>query len=88
MKWKSDKNYYSFIVEQGDIVDYSVFMRPFGEYHKLNAIDYETREKIAQYMRNNNLKLSEGEQYFDRLDYTYEELINHYFRFEKIKVKK
>ncbi len=82
IEWKSDKNYYSFIVEADDIVDANVFRSPSEEYSKLTVIDPDTRERIAQYMEENNLKLKPGEQCFDRLDYTYNELIYNYFVFE------
>lgn len=73
-----------FVVLPGQVVDYQSFIMPNGETEQLEEIDENTRRKIADYMRSNNLKLKEGHHYFNRIDGTYDEYINQDFKFEKI----
>ena len=73
------------VVEENDIVDCNMMMSPLDKYSQLLQISDEMRNKVSEYMRQNNLKLKSGKQEFIRNNPTFEELVNDGFIFEKIK---
>jgi hypothetical protein len=54
------KTHFDFFVKEGQIVDYKDFINPHDETSALDQIDKGIRLQIANYMRENNLKLKEG----------------------------
>ena len=82
---RAEKNYAIIVVSEGEIADYTVFIQPKGKYKRLAELDIKVQYRIANYMRENNLKLAEGQQKFCALrDATFKELIEQDFKFEKI----
>ena len=82
------KTHIDFFVETDQIVDYEDFIFISDETKQLEIIDLNIREKISNYMKENNLKLKEGHHYITKaLDGTYEEYITDNFKFEKIRPK-
>ncbi len=78
------KDYNSIYVNNAIILsDYRIFEDIPDEYNALNQIDYQERQKISEYMKNNNLILCDGEQEFKRNNGKFEELINS-FKFQSI----
>ena len=78
------------IIDNNQIVDYRDFINPKGSLEVLNNIDISIRLQIADYMKENNLKLKAGNHYVrkrvmsDNNDIgTLEEHLK-YFNFEKI----
>lgn len=72
------------LLDYVNVADYTIFIDPKGKYETLNQIDFEIRKEIANYMQSNNLKLKAGEQQFNRINATYNELITEDFKFIKI----
>ena len=67
-----------------DEADYRVFLYPYGKYKRIFDIDNDVRYRIADYMKENDLVLSVGEQKFFAIrDASFEELITENFKFEK-----
>ena len=62
------EDYSTIYIEQGDIVDAEIMRNPTEEFHNLTRLDTQTREELAEYMEENNLKLAEGKQEF-RIEY-------------------
>lgn len=79
-----EKYYNNLVVEQNQTVDYKDFINPSGATDTLKQIDPDIRLKIAEYMKENNLKLKEGKHHFNRVNGTYDKYINDEFKFEKI----
>lgn len=67
-----------------DFFDYNMMINPPDQYSALLQIELPMRKKVAEYMKQNNLKLKTGEQVFVRINPTYKELIKDGFKFEKI----
>lgn len=78
------KDFASIYVEENELVDYDIFLHPSEKFSSLNKIDLEIREKIADYMVDNNYKLKSGEHKFMWNNSSFEELIDD-FEFEKMK---
>ena len=78
------KDYADLVVEQNQTVDYKDFINPSGTTDTLKQIDPDIRLKIAEYMKENNLKLKEGKHHFNRVNGTYDKYINDEFKFEKM----
>ena len=80
------KTHFDFVVSPGQIVDYRAFINPqeSESTRALRQIPSDIRLKIAEYMKDNNLKLTEGHHYFNRVDGTYERYINEDFSFEEL----
>ena len=57
------KTHFDFVVKEGQVVDYNAFIAPRGETSSLDHINESIRLQIADYMRENNLKLQEGHHY-------------------------
>lgn len=70
-------------VTENEIVDYKVFLEPTDKYEELKLIDEDVRKEVAEYMQNNNYKLSVGDQEFINKQPTLKELIKG-FKFEPI----
>lgn len=47
-------------VYEGEVIDYSTFLNPEDKMYELGGIDESIRFQIAEYMKENNLKLKEG----------------------------
>lgn len=77
-------DYYQIEVYEGDVIDYTCFLHPEGKYQVLETIDVKTREQIARYMKDNNLKLALGTHEFNYVYGTFESLIEKDFKFTKI----
>ncbi len=78
------KDYADLVVEQNQTVDYKDFINPSGTTDTLKQIEPDVRLKIAEYMKENNLKLKEGKHHFNRVNGTYDKYINDEFKFEKM----
>lgn len=78
------KTYVDFVVLLGEVIDYKDFIVINDRTSQLEQIDEDIRQKISNYMKDNNLKLKEGHHYFNRIDGTYDEYINDNFKFEKL----
>lgn len=80
------KTHFDFVVSPGQIVDYRAFINPqeSESTRALRQIPSDIRLRIAEYMKDNNLKLTEGHHYFNRVDGTYEGYINEDFSFEEL----
>ena len=85
------QTHFKFVVEEGQVVDYNDFINPQGKTSALDHIDESIRLQIADYMRENNLKLKEGQHYVRKRVTSNSEDIGtleehlKYFEFEKIK---
>ena len=85
-----NQTYFKFIVKEGQVVDYNDFINPQDETSALDHIDESIRLQIADYMRENNLKLKEGQHYVRKKVISNSEDIGildehlKYFKFDKI----
>lgn len=78
-----EKEYTEIVVDEGEIVDNTIFLKPTDKYKALEEIDEPIRKTIALYMEANNLKLCSGKHRFNRVYGTLDEYLNA-FKFEKI----
>lgn len=81
---RQTKDYDVIYVGSEDIVDAKVMISPPEKYSQLLQIDENMRKKVANYMKENNLKLKSGKQEFIRNNPTFDELIKNGFEFEAI----
>lgn len=79
---RQTKDYAEIYIDEGDTVDYLVIINPPDKYSQLLQIDMETREELAQYMKENNYKIKSGKHEFIRNNPTLNELISDGFLFE------
>ena len=81
---RQTKDYNSIFIDNNSIeANYEIFLFPPQEYSAIEQIEYSIRERIAHYMKINNLVLADGVQTFNRHNANYDELIRE-FDFEKI----
>lgn len=82
--------HFDFVVKAGQVIDYDAFINPQDAASALNNIDKSIRLQIAEYMRENNLKLKEGHHYIRKRVVSSSEDIGtldehlKYFQFEPI----
>ena len=78
---RQSKDYAKIYVD--DEFGYELMLEPPEKYRALNQINTIMRKKVADYMKENNLKLKKGTQEFIRTNPTFDELINDGFVFIK-----
>lgn len=81
---RQTKDYAIMYVDEDDVIDSNAMISPPEKYSQLLQIDINTREKVAEYMQENNFKLKSGKQDFIRNNPSVDELINGGFEFEEI----
>lgn len=81
---RQTKDYAIIYVDEDDVIDSNAMISPPEKYSQLLQIDINTREKVAEYMQENNFKLKSGKQDFIRNNPSVDELINGGFEFEEI----
>ena len=88
IQWASDeelelsKNYAEIVVNEFEVVDYSVFLDVPAEYGVLNQIEEPIRKTIAFYMQANKLKLAPGTHTFHRVNGSLDAYLHSEFQFE------
>ena len=79
---RQTKDFASMYVDEHDRIDADAMITPPEKYSQLLQIDLEMRTRVAEYMKQNNLKLKCGKQEFVRINPTFEELIGEEFGFK------
>ena len=79
---ETTKTSVTLVVPENETVDSNTFVNPGWEYIILYELDEYKRTKIADYMRENGLRLIPGEYRFNSFS-TVETLITRSFKFEK-----
>lgn len=84
MPTRTTKDFAYIEIEEGYIFDYNDMLDPPEEYDMLLNIEQSLRDKVAEYMRENNYRLKCGKQKFIINRPTYKELLD-CFEFDVIK---
>ena len=80
---RQTKDFAIMYVDENSVLDGDAIVSPPQKYRQLLEIDLEMRKKLADYMKEHNLKLKSGKQRFVRNNPTFKELTENGFEFIK-----